>query len=97
MYLESAMNEVRNQGLGLKLVGKQTITFLYYVDYHRIVLGPRRTGQRYRTPFEYAGICGSNALVSKRIHFDISLAIILTKVKLNKNFNSEAFIRIFGL
>ena len=33
------IDEVRNQGLGLKLVGKQTITFLF-VDYHRIIRGP---------------------------------------------------------
>ena len=34
------IDEVRNQGLGPKLVGKQTITFFLCVDYHRIVQGP---------------------------------------------------------
>ncbi len=53
------IDEVRNQGLGPKLVGKQTIHF-YYVDYHRIFLGPdSKNGAtpvlRCRTPFEYAG------------------------------------------
>ncbi len=68
------IDEVRNQGLGPKLVGKQTITF-WCVDYHRIVQGPDSKNGTTTITFPFCGIGPRSSMRVKRHIWTINVRV----------------------